>query len=74
MHPLAAGEVGEGDGGIAQFDGLLAQRCDGAPGGGIVDVHRGGCLSFDRLDEGVYDEEIHATVACAFGLAAPAFP
>ena len=74
VHPLAAGEVGEGDGRIAQFDRLLAEGGDGAPGCCVVDIHRRGRFSFDGFDEGMDDEEIHAAVACAFGIVAEPLP
>ena len=56
------------------FDGSFAQGRDGAPGGGVVNVLGSGSAAFDRFDERVEYEEVHAAVAGAFGVLAVALP
>lgn len=67
-------EVGEGDGLESRFDGGFAERGDGAPGGSVVNILGGGYSAFDRFDEGVEHEEVHAAMAGAFGVFAIALP
>jgi hypothetical protein len=74
VHPLSACKVGEGDGLVAEFDRQFAERGDGAPCRGVVDVLWCRGFAFDGFDKGVNDEEVHAAVACAFGFAVPTFP
>src|SRR6187399_1157630 len=74
VHPLAAGEVREIHSFVAHQDGAFAQGCDGAPGGGVVYIHRSSRIAFDGLYESMQYKEVHAAMTGAFGVLAPAAP
>src|SRR5690348_3777907 len=74
LVPGAAREVGEVQRLEALGDRLFGQRRDGAPGHGVVDIDRHRRIGFQRFDEGMDHEEVHAAVAGAgraFAVAPP---
>src|SRR5687767_6841061 len=65
--PIPPREVGEVRGAAAVRDGRLAERGDGGPGGGVVDVLVEGEALAQAVDDAPEHHEVHAAMPALIG-------